>query len=148
MLRKITVVAAMGIMLTAVTSMAYSAGTASREASGGSIETEPLSYDSGRTFKGAIKKCPAGNITLQCLNKGINKLRKAFNNLFTAHVALSTFVTSCLQKTSVTRYGDPNGNFGYMWDDDGDGTPEFDTTALDFTVPGDPASAQMVVSPC
>ena len=148
MLRKITVVAAMGIMLTAVTSMAYSAGTASRETSGGSIETEPLSYDSGRTFKGAIKSCPAGNITVKCLNKNINKLRKAFNNLITAHAALSTFVTTCLQKTPVTRYGDPDSTFGYMYDDDGDNAQDFDTSALDFTVPGDPASAQMVVSPC
>ena len=150
MLRKITLVTAMALVLGAVTSMAYSAGTTSRESSGDRIQTQPLDYELTRPMRGAIKKCPSGNITLRCVNKNLNKLRKAFNGLAASHNSLAAFITTCLQRASVTQYGDGAGNtFGYEYDDNGGGGGGFFyTSALDFTVPGDPASAQMVVAVC
>ena len=150
MVRKITLVTAIALVLGTLTSVAYSAGqsSTSREASGTTPRTESLNFDS-RAIRAAIKSCPSGNVTLQCVNKNFNKLRKAFNKLVTANNALQLFVATCLLKTPITRYGDPNSTTeGYLYDLNGDLNPEGKFPALDFTFPGDAVSAQMIVSPC
>ena len=144
MLRKITVAATLTVLLAGVATAAFSAGASSRAGSGSRVPHDRLARtnDFGQV-RATIKSCPSGNITLRCVNKNFNKLRKAFNSLV-------LFVNNCLStKTFVTQYGDPGGSEGYNYDDtDGGIVENFDTTALDFTVTGDTPSAQLVTTAC
>jgi hypothetical protein len=74
------------------------------------------------------------------LTKRVNELTSAYNTLVTQHNELVTAVSTlanCIGKQPVTRYA------GYWW-----GTPEIQTSAMDFTEPGDPISAVMMAWKC
>lgn len=53
---------------------------------------------------------------------------------------------NCLSEVPITDYGDPNGTFGYVYDQGGGST--FDTTALDATASGDSVSAWVLSDQC
>ena len=74
--------------------------------------------------------------SLRCINRTLTKLTKVLGAL-----------VDCMSLEDVSYYGDPNGTFGY-WFNNGDGTSDFMTTALDFTFPGDPVDATMVTWLC
>jgi hypothetical protein len=78
--------------------------------------------------------------TLRRLTKRVNALTSAYNALVTQHnelVSAVSIIGSCLGRQPVTRYA------GYWW-----GIPEIQTSALDFTEPGDPVSVSMTTWNC
>jgi hypothetical protein len=75
-----------------------------------------------------------------CVNKKLNKLHKQEQQT-------AALVNNCERVAPVTVYGDPAGSFGYVFNNN-DGTGTFFTSALDFTVTGDPISAFMIVDVC
>jgi hypothetical protein len=75
-----------------------------------------------------------------CVNKKLNALHKQQRRT-------ARLVTKCEAVAPVTDYGDPNGSFGYVFDNN-DGAGPFFTSALDLTFPGDPVDAFMLVDVC
>jgi hypothetical protein len=87
----------------------------------------------------------AGCQTIRCLNKQDAKLKRQVRTL---RRRVRTIFT-CLQVAPVTRYGDPEQDAGYLFDNDtGDPNDPFPTTALDITDPGDGISAWFVIDNC
>jgi hypothetical protein len=87
--------------------------------------------------------------TLKCINKTLTSLTNT-NTQQTAVINQQADVINsmvgllnCEAITPVTSYGD-----GYMWDDNGNGTWDFNVTALDFTATGDTVDEWMVVDAC
>jgi hypothetical protein len=70
--------------------------------------------------------------TLGCINRQLTKLWNEFN---------------CMGLENVSVYGDSSGTFGY-WFNNGGGTTDFMTTALDFTNAGDSVDAKMLTWRC
>ncbi len=58
-----------------------------------------------------------------------------------------TFLETCLFEAPFTQYGDPNGTFGYLFEEEGGGAP-IKRTALDFTAVGDAIDAWFLFNAC
>jgi hypothetical protein len=75
--------------------------------------------------------------SVACLNRRLNRLTRAHNALVADHLELVGLITNCFGSRAVTQYSgyDYQGVVGA-------------TTALDFTQPGDAASALLLAFTC
>lgn len=70
--------------------------------------------------------------TLACINRQLTRIARFLN---------------CMDLEDVSRYGDVDGSFGYRFNNGG-GSSDFFTSALDFTNAGDSADASVVTWTC
>jgi hypothetical protein len=79
------------------------------------------------------------NAKIRSLNKKVSSLTSTLNQAIAAinkNTTVDNTLATCLKRVPVNQYGSSSGMFGYMWDNDGNGTVDFDTTALDITESG------------
>lgn len=106
----------------------------------------------GVALAGAVAAGPANAScsTVSCLQKQVKTLSGQVKKL-TKEVKANTkslkTLTGCLAEAPITRYGDPAGSFGYVFNPGG-GQPTFNTTALDGTPSGGTVSVWALVDKC
>lgn len=95
---------------------------------------------------------PAECKTFRCVNKHMNnlharlkgqaRLNRVQNRRLNNHQA----ILNCEAIIPLTQYGDPEGTFGYQFNDGVN--PIFSTSALDVTADGDTVGAWFVIDTC
>ena len=106
------------------------------------VEQAEVSRSVSRAERIPLRRTLARCTTLRCINKTFKGLIRAHNSLVSAHnalagahVQLEAFILNCFGTLGVTQWGNPFGAWGYLWDEDGDGASDFDTSALDLDDP-------------
>jgi hypothetical protein len=140
-MRRLSLAVLLSLLGTLALSAAVSSAAQRSAPSDQSIQLQPLGIQLEKARPLAPARIPLRRLstrtTLKKLIRRVNELTVGYNQLVEAHNRLVSEIGTCVGKQPVSRYG------GY-WA----GTPEFQTTALDFTEAGDPISVIMATWNC
>lgn len=88
--------------------------------------------------------------SLSCVNRQLTTLKKQVSldtRILRVDTRALSSLTSCLGEFALSQYGDVSGTFGYQFNA-ADGSPIFNTSALDVTQSGDAIGAWVMTDRC
>lgn len=99
------------------------------------------------SVRGRVEHAKVKCTTLKCINKTLTRHSNQIAGLNAAVDELFFQFFECEVIIPVNQFGDPFGEFGYLFDNN-DGGGVFLTSGLDVTSPDDPSAAWVVVYIC